>query len=300
MSEELLFAFKGNSDIQALMNAFHSSFHEKTRGGRVTKYVFEPGKKYLLVARRVPSVGTPVEGRARYDTVAIFLQQDGTAWKVKITAEIDWNEHGSFFTGEETLLDEAKRFFIEKCEGLIQVTRTWASPLAEDQEEQSHESEVMPFESEISEEGTLARCPRCGSIEIIFPNVHTCTQCGADIIYENRYSTPSELEERFSPNHVSVQAKAALVGKCVVCGLGIYQGEPILACPHCSGKAHRTHLLEYIHVKGQCPSCGAHLSEEVLATDLAVGEGVGNLEKPRKRIKKKPPSSGVNRRHYPP
>jgi DNA-directed RNA polymerase subunit RPC12/RpoP len=288
MSFELLFAIKENSDIQMLMNVFRASFHEPA-GRTVTKYVFDSGKSYLLTAQKTGIMRRVMVGASDYDTVCVLLQQIGTTWKVRIAAASMWDERALFSSDEVSLLEEVKRFFAEKCESLIRVVRTWTTSQGEVQGVESEEPEVMPLESELTDEGTLVRCPRCGSTEIIFPNLHTCTQCGADILNEGRLSRRGEPEEKVSMKRDNLQARGE-VGRCMVCGLGIYQGEPLLTCPNCSGKAHRTHLLEYTHVKGQCPSCRAHLSEEELAENLLVGQRTKNPQKPRKKAKSGPSS----------
>ena len=50
--------------------------------------------------------------------------------------------------------------------------------------------------------------------------------------------------------------------KCIVCGLPIKyeQKDEKLYCPHCRNPAHRTHLLEWIKLKGICPLCRKKLN----------------------------------------
>lgn len=47
---------------------------------------------------------------------------------------------------------------------------------------------------------------------------------------------------------------------CIVCHHHIGIEVPTLMCPHCGGEAHRSHLLEWLKVKGTCPNCGRKLS----------------------------------------
>ncbi len=51
---------------------------------------------------------------------------------------------------------------------------------------------------------------------------------------------------------------------CVVCNLPLQYGDDVVWCPHCLSPAHRTHLLEWLHVKGTCPMCGRELDEREL------------------------------------
>lgn len=52
--------------------------------------------------------------------------------------------------------------------------------------------------------------------------------------------------------------------KCMVCKLIIEKEQEIVRYPYCDGLAHRDHILEYVKVKGQCPSCGKRLTKEEL------------------------------------
>ncbi|MFX1299569.1 MAG: zinc ribbon domain-containing protein [Promethearchaeota archaeon] len=56
---------------------------------------------------------------------------------------------------------------------------------------------------------------------------------------------------------------------CSVCQHSIEYGESILICPHCNSQAHRTHILEFLKVKGTCPNCEEDLDEyELLEPDV--------------------------------
>lgn len=51
----------------------------------------------------------------------------------------------------------------------------------------------------------------------------------------------------------------AITGKCPICKLSLYASEDILSCVICNAKAHRTHLLEWVKIKGYCPICNSNL-----------------------------------------
>jgi hypothetical protein len=53
---------------------------------------------------------------------------------------------------------------------------------------------------------------------------------------------------------------------CIVCHHTLHQADSILECPHCQGKAHRVHFLEWLKVKGRCPACQAILDVRDLIT----------------------------------
>jgi hypothetical protein len=48
-------------------------------------------------------------------------------------------------------------------------------------------------------------------------------------------------------------------GWCIVCKLPIYLHEDVIECPACYSVAHRSHLLEWVKIKGYCPNCGYSL-----------------------------------------
>lgn len=51
---------------------------------------------------------------------------------------------------------------------------------------------------------------------------------------------------------------------CIVCSSMITHVDSVLSCPHCNGRAHRIHFLEYIKVKGACPYCRVDLDSQDL------------------------------------
>jgi hypothetical protein len=78
----------------------------------------------------------------------------------------------------------------------------------------------------------LRDCPVCG--RALYSEVVSCPFCG------------SKLE------------------KCIVCKLVIEKEQEIVICPYCAGRAHRDHILEYVKIKGRCPSCRNALRKESL------------------------------------
>lgn len=43
--------------------------------------------------------------------------------------------------------------------------------------------------------------------------------------------------------------------RCIVCNQKIVSGQKVFLCPHCEGKAHKNHLLEWQKSFGFCPKC---------------------------------------------
>jgi hypothetical protein len=81
----------------------------------------------------------------------------------------------------------------------------------------------------------LAMCPECEATILAETNV--CPHCGA-------------------PQPV-----------CIVCQNSVVPIDSTLSCPHCRGRAHRIHFLEYLKVKGICPQCKVDLDPHELIDD---------------------------------
>ncbi len=50
-----------------------------------------------------------------------------------------------------------------------------------------------------------------------------------------------------------------LSDKCIVCKRQISQGDAYVTCPNCKKPAHYSHFLEFVKVRGVCPSCNVRL-----------------------------------------
>ncbi len=48
---------------------------------------------------------------------------------------------------------------------------------------------------------------------------------------------------------------------CIVCDQLLAENEQVVQCPWCKNMAHKLHMLEWLHVHGECPSCGHGLAE---------------------------------------
>jgi hypothetical protein len=103
-------------------------------------------------------------------------------------------------------------------------------------------------------------CNHCHAV-IILSNAKFCSNCGASLRQGLKDTTP--LGERVKAKSKSGAVAVAGNGeKCVVCDLQLNRGDDVVWCPSCGNPAHRTHLLEWIHVKNRCPVCGEHLREQ--------------------------------------
>ncbi|MFX0168655.1 MAG: hypothetical protein ACFE89_04765 [Candidatus Hodarchaeota archaeon] len=65
---------------------------------------------------------------------------------------------------------------------------------------------------------------------------------------------------------------------CIVCHHNLQNTDQILECPHCEGKAHRIHFLEYLKVKGRCPSCLAELDPHQLISKIGLDSSDESVE----------------------
>jgi len=81
------------------------------------------------------------------------------------------------------------------------------------------------------------------------PEAVSCVSCG--------FSFPAELD--ICPECGEERAR------CSVCQLDIVFGDDLVRCPYCGVPSHRDHLLEWIKIKGFCPTCRKELSAETLS-----------------------------------
>ncbi|WXG43682.1 MAG: hypothetical protein WED04_06525 [Promethearchaeati archaeon SRVP18_Atabeyarchaeia-1] len=126
----------------------------------------------------------------------------------------------------------------------------------------------------------VAWCPYCGKpahkIELIkwLNEKRRCPSCEQQLdgkkIEDLLQIVPSSPTMLNAPHGSTAEGRATrgvdildvkrkLLGVCIVCGEKVYEGDQVARCPHCRGIAHRGDLLEWAHVKGQCPSCGKKL-----------------------------------------
>jgi Zn finger protein HypA/HybF involved in hydrogenase expression len=119
--------------------------------------------------------------------------------------------------------------------------------------------------------GMRPACRNCGTA-MENSESEFCSKCGAGV---TAIAAPPLTEtQRFDV------PPAERVGVCMVCNLDLTTSDLAAWCPHCGNPAHRSHLLEWVHVKNRCPKCGEHLAErEVTTKPLKTREG--------RKIKKK-------------
>jgi hypothetical protein len=116
----------------------------------------------------------------------------------------------------------------------------------------SQQSAANAMESIPQSDRASKYCIYCGAV-VSKSDWRFCANCGAYLSGQD--SAPPV-------NRESVPPLQGRTGRCMVCGLNLYPSDQIAYCIHCGNPAHKTHLLEWVHVKGQCPVCGQHLNEE--------------------------------------
>jgi tetratricopeptide (TPR) repeat protein len=92
---------------------------------------------------------------------------------------------------------------------------------------------------------------------------HTATQTLLLKIIEERLQELPSPTSQAQTIDLSLQTTIT-VEKCIICNLPIERGEEILRCPSCGNKAHKTHMLEWLHVNKYCPACYALISQSTL------------------------------------
>jgi hypothetical protein len=103
------------------------------------------------------------------------------------------------------------------------------------------------------------RCKYCNAV-IRTPTARFCYGCGASL-------KPRERGEVLPRGKVEIRKKSPVVpaehtGKCMVCNTTLSLTDDVVWCPHCANLAHRNHLIQWIHTKHCCPTCGETLDEQ--------------------------------------
>jgi hypothetical protein len=99
--------------------------------------------------------------------------------------------------------------------------------------------------------------------QIAAPHLVQCKHCGASMRQSDNNcwncGSPAKARLISSPTTTSQIRERTRSGVCMVCKSGLEKTDEILFCPYCGGLAHKDHMLEWLHVKDYCPTCGRHL-----------------------------------------
>ncbi len=90
---------------------------------------------------------------------------------------------------------------------------------------------------------------------------------------QNQNQIQIESQNPPSNNEISIVKvrKGEFIGYCVVCLLPMYKMEELIKCPKCSTLAHKPDFLEWIKIKGVCPSCNSflhYLGHEIVKVEV--------------------------------
>ncbi|WXG44023.1 MAG: zinc ribbon domain-containing protein [Promethearchaeati archaeon SRVP18_Atabeyarchaeia-1] len=98
---------------------------------------------------------------------------------------------------------------------------------------------------------TLGACPYCGS-SIRIDGASFCKNCGGRLTATNVVLNKGQLKRPVPQGH------------CMVCSLPLKPGDTLVWCPYCGNASHKTHMLEWLHVKDHCPVCHRQLDPDDL------------------------------------
>jgi hypothetical protein len=102
------------------------------------------------------------------------------------------------------------------------------------------------------------QCRRCGAS--LKAGDDYCWNCGAAA---KAGLAPAPVPRRLARRRIRS-------GICMVCKRGLENADEMLFCPHCGSLAHRDHLLEWLHVKNYCPTCGRPLDEATVRKQVEL------------------------------
>jgi hypothetical protein len=145
-------------------------------------------------------------------------------------------------------------------------------------DEAEHSNE---FEEPITPRASTNFCPYCGENSRL-PVANFCWNCGANLEVRSGITNPRVSES----TSIGTEAKrrgaliasavaggrqrrtTARMGRCMVCGLELNRSDQIMWCPYCGNASHKTHLLEWLHVKDYCPICHHHMDEKEILNEV--------------------------------
>jgi predicted RNA-binding Zn-ribbon protein involved in translation (DUF1610 family) len=114
------------------------------------------------------------------------------------------------------------------------------------------------------------RCLRCGTVALPDRD-HYCPSCGASLLLDGRLASTQNSRSP-KPKLQEGPPGSQHAEKCAVCKTEMKPYDAALQCPRCGSTFHAIHLVEYVHVHGQCPVCGEHLDESDLMQHLREEE----------------------------
>jgi predicted RNA-binding Zn-ribbon protein involved in translation (DUF1610 family) len=248
--KEYHFRLKEGADLDAVIAAFSKHFDNVGWGEdrSFTTQDLMSGRIKVVLARKGLLLA-----------VIVFYYDAVDRWRVAIFA--DSPRSGS----TEKFLNKLDAFFLNDFLKLAKIERESA---------ELENQDATTTARGVADLSRLKFCNTCGAAIAIADSSY-CWNCGTKM--ESQEKTPRYYGEEESvkpPQSTSVACERS----CTVCKLGFKEGELLAWCPRCGRAAHRVHLLEWLHVKDDCPACGQHLEERDLEGQLAQA----HLRAPRK------------------
>lgn len=115
------------------------------------------------------------------------------------------------------------------------------------------------------EETSIAALPMLLTLLILYIGISImyakCSPKNHEDIFEDIETLEQQIHNKYNNfrNAQVIYKRDAIIGRCEVCNLSIYASEETLDCPECHQLAHRSHLLEWIKIKGFCPTCNVKI-----------------------------------------
>jgi predicted RNA-binding Zn-ribbon protein involved in translation (DUF1610 family) len=164
----------------------------------------------------------------------------------------------------DKIKEQVETFFKEKCHRLIEVeNQTRLGP----HEEIETDTEKAGTSRQPSQEWLtpLTFCRKCGAAIAIDSSTY-CWNCGTKLLEQGvrRSLYYGEGTQTKSPQCDEIEYDR----NCMICKLQLKDGQLLAWCPTCGAPAHRIHMLEWLHVKANCPACGQHLDTPELEGQL--------------------------------
>jgi tetratricopeptide (TPR) repeat protein len=154
----------------------------------------------------------------------------------------------------KTLLKNVKVDFLKRVEiGLLREVET-----LEPGEERKLTFSLKPLESGEVPVDVRVTCKDQSGIE------HSASETILlKIIEEKLEEVPTPTTQQTQTIELPMQPRIT-VDKCIICNLALRKTDEVVRCPSCGNKAHKTHMLEWLHVNKYCPACYSLISEATL------------------------------------
>lgn len=250
-ANEISFKLKEGNNLDDLALDFCDYFEElnKGQGTPIEKASVIPGKLVVVKTLRSWFLG----GTAA--SLTLFHSNDrgsGGAFTY-IYSEMPRSPwQGRHSRAQDRLHDEVRTFFDQERDEFAEVEYYRKQEV---EEAQSQEAATEPQHEEWLT--PIRFCEKCGAAIAIDESSY-CWNCGSRLPAQEKETAQYYGEE--TSNSRPTCDEIEYDRSCMVCKLGFDEGQLLAWCPHCGAAAHRVHMLEWLHVKENCPACGQRLA----------------------------------------